>query len=225
MFTSEECYGLLRALHIAAGTLTLGGGVGAMVTRKGALWHRRWGKSYFWAMAAIAATSLIMSLMHGLVFLRMVALFSFYLCFAGYRALYVRKVGQRAATADYIAIVLALFAAAGFVWWSLEASGALRVVARVFSGIPGVFAVADAYRYLRPSPERMAWRYAHMSRMLGAFIATVTAFAVVNLQFLPPLVIWLTPTVVGTVGITFWITYYKFQDARRAVHRRILSQG
>lgn len=222
MFTSDEFYALLRALHIAAGTLALAAGIGAMVTRKGAFWHRRWGKSYFWAMATIATTSLTMSLLHGLAFLLMVALLSFYLCFAGYRALYVRKPGQRASAADYISVVLALVAAASFMLWSVEAAGALRWVARAFGGILGVAALRDAYAYLRPSSERTAWRYAHMSRMLGAYIATTTAFAVVNLQFLPPLVVWLTPTVIGTVGITVWITYYKFLDAR-AAHRHKLN--
>lgn len=215
MFTSEGIYAALLALHVAAGSLALVAGLGAMVTRKGSLWHRRWGRSYFWAMATIATTSLTMSLLHELAFLFMVAIFSFYMCVSGYRTLYVRKPGQRASAVDYIAIVLALIAAASFIVWSVDASGALRWVARVFSGILGFFALVDGYRYLQPSRDRMAWRYAHMSRMLGAYIATTTAFAVVNLKFLPPLVIWLAPTVIGTVGITVWITYYKIQDARR----------
>lgn len=215
MFTSDTIYALLRVLHIAAGSLALLTGLGAMLSRKGALWHRRWGKAYFWSMATITGSGLIMSVMHQLTFLFMVSVFSFYLCFAGYRALYVRKPGQQARAIDYGAVALALLAATGFIAWSLDPAADLRLVARVFAGILAALSLFDLYRFIRPSAERMAWRYAHMVRFLAAYIATTTAFAVVNLDFLPPLVVWLTPSVLGTAGIGAWVTYYRIQDARR----------
>ena len=55
----------------------------------------------------------------------------------------------------------------------------------------------------------MAWWYSHMTRMLSAYIATVTAFSVVNFKFLPPVARWLWATVVGTVGIIIWTRYYR----------------
>jgi hypothetical protein len=60
----------------------------------------------------------------------------------------------------------------------------------------------------------MAWWYSHMTRMLAAYIATVTAFSVVNFEFLPRVVRWLWATVAGTVGIVIWTRYYrrKFSD-------------
>lgn len=215
MFTSEILFALLRALHIAVGSLALVTGLGAMLTKKGALWHRRYGKTYFWSMATITASGFVMSLMHGRAFLFMVSVFSFYLCFAGYRALYVRKPGQRAKLLDYIAVILALVAAAGFIAWSLSTTDGLGVVARVFAGILTTLSLLDGYRFVKPNPERMAWRYAHMVRFLAAYIATATAFAVVNLKFLPPLAVWLVPSVVGTAIIVTWVTYYRLQDAKR----------
>ncbi|MFN4090393.1 MAG: hypothetical protein ACK4QW_15300, partial [Alphaproteobacteria bacterium] len=44
----------------------------------------------------------------------------------------------------------------------------------------------------------------HLTRMLAGTIATVTAAAVVNLRFLPDLVVWLGPTVVMTPVIAWW---------------------
>ena len=41
----------------------------------------------------------------------------------------------------------------------------------------------------------------HITKMGGTYIATVTAFLAVNLYFLPPLLVWLSPTVIGTTGI------------------------
>ena len=50
-----------------------------------------------------------------------------------------------------------------------------------------------------------AWWFTHMRRMLAAYIATVSAFSVVNFQFLPPLVRWLWPSAVATIGIIAWV--------------------
>ena len=43
-----------------------------------------------------------------------------------------------------------------------------------------------------------AWLYDHISRMGGSFIATSTAFLLVNIQIEPVWVMWLLPTIVGT---------------------------
>ena len=43
-------------IHVLAGTLALVVAPVALVTAKGGLTHRRWGKVYFWAMAVVAAT-------------------------------------------------------------------------------------------------------------------------------------------------------------------------
>ena len=51
--------------------------------------------------------------------------------------------------------------------------------------------------------------------MLAAYIATVTAFSVVNFDFLPPIIRWLWPTIVGTVGIVIWTRYYRKKFTRR----------
>jgi hypothetical protein len=48
----------------------------------------------------------------------------------------------------------------------------------------------------------------HMMRFLGAYIATVTAFSVVNFHFLPYFWRWLWPTVLGVIGIIIWRMYY-----------------
>lgn len=213
MLDAEQSDVLMRIFHILAGSLALVAGPGAMLTRKGALAHRRWGKLYFWAMAAIFVSGLAMSLMHGLTFLFMVGVFSFYLSFSGYRALYARKPGLSASSMDYAAAACAMFAAFGLLVWAAGQTLDWRMVASVFGGILGILVLADFYHFARPSSDRMAWRYVHMIRMLAAYIATATAFMVVNLSSLPPLVIWLAPTLAGSIGITAWVTYYKVQDA------------
>lgn len=44
----------------------------------------------------------------------------------------------------------------------------------------------------------------HMTRMMGAMIAVITAFLVVNVRFSPSWVIWIAPTMVLTPLIALW---------------------
>lgn len=49
---------------------------------------------------------------------------------------------------------------------------------------------------------------AHLSRMLAAFIATVSAVSAVNLTGTLGFVAWLWPTAVGTPLIVYWARKY-----------------
>ena len=72
----------------------------------------------------------------------------------------------------------------------------------------------DLAKFVRPPAHRNAWWFAHMSGMLGSYIATVTAFSVVNFGFLPTAARWLWPTVIGTPLIALWVTYYRLRFRR-----------
>jgi hypothetical protein len=53
-------------------------------------------------------------------------------------------------------------------------------------------------------PSLMRRRARHIQRMAGAWIASLTAFAVVNLTMLPDPVVWLGPTVLVSPLVTYW---------------------
>src|SRR5215813_11213634 len=129
------------AVHIAAGSSAFVLAPLALLTAKGGKAHRRWGKIYFWSMAVVAVTALVMAIYRPILFLALVAIFSFYSAFAGYRVL-----GQKAAyKGEKTASTLDWFAAAfTFVASALLASlGALKpslvqnlgIPAMVFGGI------------------------------------------------------------------------------------------
>lgn len=70
-------------------------------------------------------------------------------------------------------------------------------VAIVFGGI-ALLRVWQTTRSFRTLPDDKAyWLYAHIIGMWGGYIATLTAFLVVNVHFLPSVLVWLLPTVVG----------------------------
>lgn len=74
----------------------------------------------------------------------------------------------------------------------------------VFGGIGGLTSLSD-FRTLRAGGVSGRARVAnHLAMMLGATIATVTAFVVVNSIFEPAFVLWLGPTVIISPVIVWW---------------------
>jgi len=208
----------LRWIHIAAGTLALFVAPGAMVTIKGGRAHRRWGKVYFWSMAVVAVSALVLAARRPNVFLILVAVFSFYLALSAYRALFLKS-GAGGAV-DWTATLVTMVASLGLIMLGVVRPGPvwerLGVVAVVFGGIGAILAGRDMWRLVRPSTDRNAWLFSHMTGMLASYIATVTAFSVVNFTFLPPLARWLWPTLVGTPLIALWVSYYRGRFRRPA---------
>jgi uncharacterized membrane protein len=206
-----------RLGHIVAGAVALFIGPLAMATVKGGRWHRRWGKIYFWAMAAVAATATVMCWLRSGLFLFLVGVFSFYLALTGYTVLRRKTAQDRARPLDWVAAIAML--AAGIVLVvsgeRLEPGSAGRAVRSVFGGIGLVLGGSEVWQFLRPSKDPKAWLYAHMTRFLAAYIATVTAFVVVNFTSWPALWRWLGPTLVGTIGITVWRTAYAWKFAKQ----------
>lgn len=49
----------------------------------------------------------------------------------------------------------------------------------------------------------------HIGKITGGYIAATTAFVVVNNTFLPPLLAWLAPGVLGNIYIVYWIRKMK----------------
>src|ERR1041385_828806 len=192
-------------IHIALGGLALFIAPLAMVTVKGGLWHRRWGKIYFWAMAGVALSAAAMCWLRSGLFLFLIAILSFYLSLTGYRVLQRKKPEDKAALLDWFASCLMLAAGAGFIVVGLMESDSSRRWVRIIFGVIGMcLGTSDVRGYLNPPKEKRAWWFAHMVRFLSAYIATVTAFSVVNFQFLPYFFRWLGPAMLGTVGIVLW---------------------
>jgi hypothetical protein len=150
------------------------------------------------------------------MFLFLVAIFSIHFSLSGYRASAARKVANRyknslidkviayGSLATYILLI-------GWVVYVvlLFTDTAFGYISMVF-GVAGLrFSMSQIYKLYKPSTEKMNWWYQHMQGMVGAYIAAVSAFSAVNFYFLPPLVRWLWPTVIGSIGLTVWIGYYR----------------
>jgi hypothetical protein len=217
----EWIFDSLRIVHIAAGFAALVVAPIAMVTAKGGAAHRRAGKLYYRAMAVIAITAVVLGLARGNMFLTMIAVFSFYGAFSGYRVLARKRPDQRPDAIAWAMALLTLGVSVGLVLLGLLPPTprwqSLAVVSLMLGAIGIVLSGRDVLAFVRPPAERMAWWYSHMSGMLSSYIAVVTAFSVVNFTFLPLTARWLWPGWIGGPLIALWIGYHRrrFRDGAR----------
>jgi uncharacterized membrane protein len=212
----------LLAVHITAGVVAFVMAPLALATAKGGKAHRRWGKVYFWSMAVVAVTALVLSLWRPILFLALVAIFSFYSAFSAYRVLGYKNLPQtgKVQPADWAAAVLTLIASLALVllgaFWPALVSH-LGIPAIVFGVIGISFSGGSLWRFTHPPKEKMFWWYTHLQGMLGSYIAAWTAFSVTTLgRFVHHAWwIWVLPSAIGVPCITAVTTYYKRKFAPR----------
>ncbi len=214
------------ALHIASGIVAFICAPVALLTAKGGRTHRKWGKVYFWAMAVVATTALFLSILLPILFLALVAVFSFYAAFSGYRVLSLKDLsrGGRARPIDWAAALITFISSA-----ALAGIGAIRP--HMLSGLPRLVPIVlgcigmllggrSILLFLRPPSEKQFWWFEHMSGMIASYIAAVAAFSVVNLGpfFGNAWWVWLWPVIVGVPAIRVWKNYYrrKFSASQKA---------
>ena len=124
-------------IHILFGCAALFVAPAAMLTHKGGLWHRRWGKIFFWAITGVAITAVVMSFIRSGLFFLLVALFSFYLALTGYRVLYRKTAQHRPGIADWAAASAMLASGLGLITYGiyLMLTSSSGIVAIVFGVI------------------------------------------------------------------------------------------
>ena len=207
----------LLVVHIAAGFGSFVLAPVVLATAKGGKQHRRWGMVYLWSMGVVAATALPMALYRPVLFLAMVAVFSFYAAFSGYRVLKLKDLarGGSAKPIDWFAGGMTFASSAclaGFGWLRPAWVQHMGVVAIVF-GILGMrLAAVQMWMFVKKPKEKMFWWYTHLGNLIGSYIAAWTAFLVVTVA--PRMgaygrVMWLVPTFVGVPAIALTIGYYK----------------
>ena len=176
-----------------------------MVARKGGTWHRRWGTVFVIAMGTVSVTAFGLGPYFGDLFLVAVGVLSGFLVFGAWRA---ARAHDRVAAVDVVAAGAVVVAGGALLVLAALQHSAFFLVLTMFGGISVFLGGRDLYRMSRPAP-RKAWMYRHLTFMLAAYIAAVTAFSTVNLHMLPLVARWTWPTVIGTLLITWANVHYR----------------
>jgi hypothetical protein len=194
--------------HIAAGVVAVASALVAIISKSADLprrLHVRSGLTFVGAMVAVVATALVLSLLRFNPIMVLIALFSGYSAWAGYR--FARNRGGTPTTADRAAAWALAIVSLGMIGWGVYgvATGALTgVIGIIFGIIGGLGAKEDLNRFSGGGVWGRDRIMAHANRMLGATIATVTAVMVTNVRVEPLWIPWLAPTIVLVPAIAWW---------------------
>ena len=204
-------------IHIAAGFGAFVLAPVALVTAKGGKQHRRWGMVYLWCMGVVAGTALPMALWRPVLFLALVAVFSFYSAFSGWRILKLKNLVKdgSAKPIDWFAAVFTFcssLALAGCGAFKPRLVQNMGIVAIVFGFLGMRLAATEIRKFLKKPTDKMFWWYTHLGNFIGSYIAAWTAFLVTNIHPGSPVLgrmLWLLPTAIGVPSIIATIAYYK----------------
>ncbi len=213
----QNLYSILLIVHITGGAAGLISGSIAASVKKGSSIHRLSGKVFFFGMLLASISALIISWLpeHNNIFLFAVGGFTLYMITTGYRIIYIKRKFKQAkpvfAFLDYLIFFFGLVF--GLFLLLLSVLGLYK--GNSFALIPGVFGLISL-NYARMDYDLLTgkrsvaggWMSGHIIRMMGALIASYTAFLVVNVQIGYPWILWLLPTITGGYLIRYFLKKY-----------------
>lgn len=207
----EYFFNILLILHIISGFTALVVGIIPMVAKKGGKVHNTAGLIYFWAMFGVFLTSQPMAFIKNNAFLFTIGIFSFYMVWTGYRFAKHKswdQLKQFDKTIMLLTMITSLVMLVLAIYYAMMARTNIALILGAFGSVCLLFSFKDLRNFGKKSKPKQ-WIILHLTRMLGAYIATFTAFAATNIYFLPTLAIWLIPALVGTIGISFTARYFR----------------
>lgn len=207
---------LLLILHVIGGTIGLITGTINIIRKKGGELHGNIGMLFLYGMLTAGLSSLVLSVMHPNYFLFIVGIFTLYMTATGKRYLHFKQSGKKPGIMDWGltgGMLLAGIAFLGFGLALLIRGNNFGIVFLAFSFIGLRFSFADMSNYRGKSKIKNFWLTGHLQRMIGSYIASTTAFLVVNVKYiplyLPNYIWWLLPSVIFTPLIIIWTRKYR----------------
>ena len=199
----------LLFIHIIAGSVSLLAAALAVVSAKGKKVHIWAGRTYFWGMFLIFITAIPMSIVTNNLFNFLVAIFSFYLAYAGMR--FARNRTGIANIFDWVAVGLMILS--GMVMWCLAIyyfinNNSQYITLIIFGFIAISLGYTDFRGYRNKSAIGKQRIARHLTNMLAGTIAVITAVLVTNIYIEPVFILWILPTIVITPIIFWWNRKY-----------------
>ncbi len=190
--------------HAALGGIAFIAGALAVLTKKGSPLHKRTGKLFYYTMLISVLISLVIAVMpnHISPFLFSIGVLSIYLLVSGRRSLYIHQPTTDLRIDKIIAgiIILTGMTMIGSALMLYEHTHMVLLMFGIGSLLLGI---QDLYIYSDPQRVLDNWLAAHLGKMMGGYIAAITALFVVN-NVLPGTWNWYGPSIVGGLIIVYW---------------------
>lgn len=210
----QQLFYILLVIHIISATIGLISGTLQMFRKKGDIVHKRVGRYFFFGMLVAGISGILMTFIHENLFLLIIGVFTIYMFSTGQRFLSLKLISLKtpAQKIDWILSITMLIFGFGFIIYGLfflVNSNSFGSVLIIFGIISTIMSLQDFKIYKGKSKIKNIWLLIHIQRMIGAYIAAVTAFLVVNNTYLPSILAWLLPSVVIVPFIILWSRKYK----------------
>ncbi|SDW57054.1 hypothetical protein [Aequorivita viscosa] len=170
------------------------------------------GKLFSIAMISSSLISIPISWMpnHENLFLFLIGLFTIYLVLAGNRALTFKSKVKADWRDKIISGSMLIFSAAMILigFYGILKGSYFNILFLFFGGFGLFLTLQDFQFYNNSAKPKNAWVIAHIGKMIGALIASITAFIIAGIG-IGSLLAWTLPTVIGTLYIIYWIRKMK----------------
>jgi uncharacterized membrane protein len=206
-----DYFKIMLIVHIIGGCTSLLVGLLILFFKKGDKRHILLGSIFFWSMLCSSIVSIPMSILHPNTFLLLIGIWTIYMLISGKRFLKIKN-STDVTKLDWVISFIMFIVAIVFIGKGLfrvAGGNAFGIVLVVFGTIGLLFVNNDIKAYRGKSKEINFGLMIHIQRMMGAFIASLTAFLVVNNTVLPSVVAWLLPTLFLVPLIVFWIRKWR----------------
>jgi uncharacterized membrane protein len=201
----DTIFTLLLGLHIALGGLALATGSLVLLLAKGDRRHKQLGKIFYYSLLIASLVACIIAVLpkHQNIFLFCIGLLTLYLLIAGYRALGFRQKNPDLSRDKLLALTLGLIGLV-LISFPIILYQKTNYITAGFGVACLYFGLSDLRLYRRPKVLQAEWLQQHLGKMTGAYLASVTAFFVVNNILLVPMWNWFAPGIFGGVWIAFY---------------------
>jgi uncharacterized membrane protein len=202
--TLQDFIKFIIYIHVITGTLAMIAGTVSMIAKKGGKIHKKSGLVFFYSLLISDVISLFVSVMpeHESPFLFCIGVFTLYLIVGGYLVLRYKQQTVNLFW-DKILSTTMLITGIGMILYPIIQFGKFNIVLGVFGIVGIIMSFIDFARYRNKTKLREQYLQLHLSKMIGGFIASVTAFIVAN-GVISGLIGWLSPGAIGIMVIAYW---------------------
>jgi len=202
--------------HAFLGFIALCSGFISLIVIKGGPVHRKSGKVFYYSMLCSTSAAILIATLpgHESPPLFSIGIFSTYFLLTGYRALRFKNQGN-SLVADRIICWLMLTTGLIMIIYEPLIRQKINILMLAFGTAGIIFSVRDLMLFNKPDFLKKNWLNLHLSKMIAAYIAAVTAFIVVN-NVIPGIYAWFAPGIIGGFFIRYWI-----QKLRQKSHTKL----
>lgn len=189
--------------HAGFGLIALSIGLIALSTRKGRKVHRMTGKVFVVSMFLSSVISVIVAVQpeHENSFLLCIGIMTIYMVVTGYRCLSYKSI-QHNYLLDYIFTTIVFVSSLFMILYVPIAYGKIHPLFTIFGALGLTLTVQDFFLYRNKEKLRKGYLKMHIGKITGAYIASVTAFIVVNWEF--GIYGWVAPGIIGSFYMAYW---------------------